>query len=165
MSEQFNTNSRRTATNLNSRYLYIPLVGSHRKLLNIWVIFTFVAVWHDLEWKLLSWAWLTCLFFVPELLVKSAANSFQAKGALEGFIFRELRAAGGAIIITCLMVSFIGVCDHGTLFVPVLLFVNTQVKLLTTLMQSWMGEMTKATSMLFIQIESMNPSSGIMKPS
>ncbi|XP_038990830.1 membrane-bound O-acyltransferase gup1-like isoform X2 [Hibiscus syriacus] len=87
------------------RYLYIPLGGSQRKLLNIWVIFTFVAVWHDLEWKLLSWAWLTCLFFVPELLVKSAANAFQAKGALEGFLFRELRAAGGAITITCLMVA------------------------------------------------------------
>ncbi|KAL4324902.1 hypothetical protein GQ457_11G006840 [Hibiscus cannabinus] len=87
------------------RYLYIPLGGSQRKLLNIWVIFTFVAVWHDLEWKLLSWAWLTCLFFVPELLVKSAANAFEARGALDGFIFHELRAAGGAITITCLMVA------------------------------------------------------------
>ncbi|MBA0631319.1 hypothetical protein Godav_000202, partial [Gossypium davidsonii] len=87
------------------RYMYIPLGGSQRKLLNIWVIFTFVAVWHDLEWKLLSWAWLTCLFFVPELLVKSATNAFQAKGALDGFIFRELRAAGGTITITCLMVA------------------------------------------------------------
>ncbi|XVF41014.1 hypothetical protein PTKIN_Ptkin01aG0246500 [Pterospermum kingtungense] len=87
------------------RYMYIPLGGSHRKLLNIWVIFTFVAVWHDLEWKLLSWAWLTCLFFVPEMLVKSAANAFQAEGALGGFIFRELSAAAGAITITCLMVA------------------------------------------------------------
>ncbi|MBA0782328.1 hypothetical protein Gotri_000223, partial [Gossypium trilobum] len=87
------------------RYMYIPLGGSQRKLLNIWVIFTFVAVWHDLEWKLLSWAWLTCLFFVPELLVKSATNAYQAKGALDGFIFRELRAAGGTITITCLMVA------------------------------------------------------------
>ncbi|XP_020095537.1 putative membrane-bound O-acyltransferase C24H6.01c isoform X2 [Ananas comosus] len=59
------------------RYMYIPLGGSQRKLLNVWVIFTFVAIWHDLEWKLLSWAWLTCLFFVPELLVKSAADAFQ----------------------------------------------------------------------------------------
>ncbi|GAV78016.1 MBOAT domain-containing protein/gag_pre-integrs domain-containing protein [Cephalotus follicularis] len=59
------------------RYMYIPLGGSLRKLLNIWVIFTFVAIWHDLEWKLLSWAWLTCLFFIPEMIVKSAANAFQ----------------------------------------------------------------------------------------
>ncbi|EOY11796.1 hypothetical protein SCA6_003404 [Theobroma cacao] len=87
------------------RYMYIPLGGSRRKLLNIWVIFTFVAIWHDLEWKLLSWAWLTCLFFVPEMLVKSATNALQAEGALGGFIFHELKAAAGAITITCLMVA------------------------------------------------------------
>lgn len=34
----------------NCRYIYIPLGGSQRKLLNVWVIFTFVAIWHDLEW-------------------------------------------------------------------------------------------------------------------
>lgn len=36
----------------NRRYMYIPLGGSQRKLLNVWVIFTFVAIWHDLEWYL-----------------------------------------------------------------------------------------------------------------
>ncbi|XP_021899295.1 putative membrane-bound O-acyltransferase C24H6.01c isoform X1 [Carica papaya] len=87
------------------RYMYIPLGGSQRKLLNIWVIFTFVAIWHDLEWKLLSWAWLTCLFFIPELLVKSASNTFQVENAFGEFVFRELSAFAGAITITCLMVA------------------------------------------------------------
>ncbi|XP_058189323.1 membrane-bound O-acyltransferase gup1-like isoform X1 [Rhododendron vialii] len=87
------------------RYMYIPLGGSQRKLLNVWVIFTFVAIWHDLEWKLLSWAWLTCVFFVPEMIVKSAATSFQAPGAFGEFVFRELSALAGAITITCLMVA------------------------------------------------------------
>lgn len=32
------------------RYLYIPLGGAKWRVLNIWVIFTFVALWHDLEW-------------------------------------------------------------------------------------------------------------------
>lgn len=27
--------------------------------------------------KLLSWAWLTCIFFIPEMLIKSAANAVQ----------------------------------------------------------------------------------------
>jgi hypothetical protein len=27
--------------------------------------------------KLLSWAWLTCLFFIPELVLKSATKAFQ----------------------------------------------------------------------------------------
>ncbi|KAI8574591.1 hypothetical protein RHMOL_Rhmol01G0366100 [Rhododendron molle] len=87
------------------RYMYIPLGGSQRKLLNVWVIFTFVAIWHDLEWKLLSWAWLTCIFFVPEMIVKSAATSFQAPSAFGEFVFRELSALAGAITITCLMVA------------------------------------------------------------
>ncbi|KAL7205566.1 hypothetical protein ACSBR2_018495 [Camellia fascicularis] len=86
------------------RYMYIPLGGSQRKLLNVWVIFTFVAIWHDLEWKLLSWAWLTCVFFIPEMLVKSAAKSFQVRSAFGEFIFRELSAVAGAITITLLMV-------------------------------------------------------------
>ncbi|PRQ56153.1 putative membrane bound O-acyl transferase, MBOAT [Rosa chinensis] len=87
------------------RYLYIPLGGSQRKLLNVWVVFTFVAIWHDLEWKLLSWAWLTCLFFIPEIIFKSAAAAFQAKTALGEFIVREFSAAAGAVTITCLMVA------------------------------------------------------------
>ncbi|KAL9429768.1 hypothetical protein AB3S75_031569 [Citrus x aurantiifolia] len=87
------------------RYMYIPLGGSQKKLYNIWAIFTFVAVWHDLEWKLLSWAWLTCLFFIPEMVVKSAADSFQAESAFGGFLVRELRAFAGSITITCLMIA------------------------------------------------------------
>ncbi|KAM0039499.1 putative membrane bound O-acyl transferase, MBOAT [Helianthus debilis subsp. tardiflorus] len=42
-------------------FSYGDLEGS---FLNVWVVFTFVAIWHDLEWKLLSWAWLTCVFFI-----------------------------------------------------------------------------------------------------
>ncbi|EXB79402.1 hypothetical protein L484_011595 [Morus notabilis] len=87
------------------RYMYIPLGGSQRKLQNIWVVFTFVALWHDLEWKLLSWAWLTCLFFIPEMLFKSAANAFQATSAFREFVLRELHAVAGAVTITCLMVA------------------------------------------------------------
>ncbi|CAN1151613.1 Membrane-bound O-acyltransferase gup1 [Linum perenne] len=87
------------------RYIYIPLGGSGRKLLNVWVIFTFVAIWHDLEWKLLSWAWLTCLFFIPEMLVKSAMTNLQAESAFGELLFRELSAVAGAITVTCLMVA------------------------------------------------------------
>lgn len=41
------------------------------KLLLFWVLIVFVIR------KLLSWAWLTCLFFVPEMMLKSAATTFQ----------------------------------------------------------------------------------------
>ncbi|CAL9098871.1 unnamed protein product [Musa textilis] len=87
------------------RYMYIPLGGSQRKLVNVWVIFTFVAVWHDLEWKLLSWAWLTCIFFAPEILIKSCRNAVQVRSAFGMCIQRELNAVAGAVTISCLMVA------------------------------------------------------------
>jgi D-alanyl-lipoteichoic acid acyltransferase DltB (MBOAT superfamily) len=35
---------------------------------NVWLVFTFVALWHDIELKLLAWGWLICLFLLPELI-------------------------------------------------------------------------------------------------
>ncbi|PHT90536.1 hypothetical protein T459_05649, partial [Capsicum annuum] len=93
------------------RYMYIPLGGTQTKLLNVWVILTFVAVWHDLEWKLLSWAWLTCIVFIPEMIVKSTTNTLKVLSfefLLASFYtmnFHELSAVDGAITITCLMVA------------------------------------------------------------
>ncbi|KAJ4777926.1 MBOAT (membrane bound O-acyl transferase) family protein [Rhynchospora pubera] len=83
------------------RYMYIPLGGSKRKLLNIWVIFTFVAIWHDLEWKLVAWAWLTCIFLIPEIVVKSITKTFKATSALGEFFNYELGAMSGAVTYDC----------------------------------------------------------------
>ncbi|KAG0454480.1 hypothetical protein HPP92_023772 [Vanilla planifolia] len=87
------------------RYMYIPLGGSQKKLFNVWIIFTFVALWHDLEWKLVSWAWLTCLFFIPEIVIKSSFQSFKHGGVVGQLILRELSAVAGALTISCLMVA------------------------------------------------------------
>ncbi|XP_078156795.1 MBOAT (membrane bound O-acyl transferase) family protein [Carex rostrata] len=87
------------------RYMYIPLGGAKRKLLNIWVIFTFVAIWHDLEWKLVAWAWLTCVFLIPEIVVKSFAKAFKARSSLGEFLIHELSAMTGAVTISCLMIA------------------------------------------------------------
>jgi D-alanyl-lipoteichoic acid acyltransferase DltB (MBOAT superfamily) len=57
------------------RYMYVPLGGTRFRFLIIWPIFLFVAVWHDLEWRLISWAWIICAAFLPELLVKKIASS------------------------------------------------------------------------------------------
>lgn len=48
--------------------MYIPLGGGAWRAANVWPIFTFVALWHDLEWRLLAWAWLSSLLFAPELV-------------------------------------------------------------------------------------------------
>ncbi|KAI5063101.1 hypothetical protein GOP47_0021648 [Adiantum capillus-veneris] len=87
------------------RYLYIPLGGQHWRILNIWIIFTFVAIWHDLEWKLLSWAWVTCLLMAPELVVKSLTRTTWVQRVHEAAFYRELCAIGGSFNITGLMTA------------------------------------------------------------
>ena len=52
------------------RYLYVPLGGDKNLIWSMWVVFTWVALWHDLEWKLFAWAWLVCLFIAPEVLAR-----------------------------------------------------------------------------------------------
>ena len=37
------------------RYLYIPLGGGKSKVWSIWIIFTFIAIWHDLWWRWVAW--------------------------------------------------------------------------------------------------------------
>ena len=63
------------------RYIYIPLGGTRNVLASSVLIFTFVALWHDLSFKLLAWGWLVSLFLVPELigrtmLPQSKVNDF-----------------------------------------------------------------------------------------
>lgn len=57
------------------QYMYIPLGGSRNQMLMIWPIFFFVAIWHDIEWRLIGWASLMCLAFLPELVVKREFKS------------------------------------------------------------------------------------------
>ncbi|KAI7865222.1 MBOAT, membrane-bound O-acyltransferase family-domain-containing protein [Mucor mucedo] len=54
-----------------TRYIYIPLGGTKYMAYNIWIVFTFVALWHDIELKLLAWGWLICLFLLPEIIASS----------------------------------------------------------------------------------------------
>lgn len=52
------------------RYLFIPLGGSKYKFYNIWVVFSFVALWHDMNLNLVVWAWGICFALMPEMLVR-----------------------------------------------------------------------------------------------
>lgn len=60
------------------RYIYIPLGGTRYAVYNIWVVFTFVAIWHDINLKLLAWAWLISFFVLPEII---ASKIFSKKKA------------------------------------------------------------------------------------
>jgi len=54
------------------RYIYIPLGGSRsskpRAIANFLAVFTFVALWHDINLRLLAWGWLVTLFVLPEVI-------------------------------------------------------------------------------------------------
>lgn len=62
------------------RYIYIPLGGSRfgspreaaRSVLTYLVVFTFVALWHDIKLNLLIWGWLVVVFFLPEIAARYA---------------------------------------------------------------------------------------------
>jgi len=71
----------------------------------VWIIFTFVAIWHDLEWRLLSWAWVTCILWGPELLVKSIMRTPQMAGFKKTNAYRECHALAGSLNITGLMLA------------------------------------------------------------
>ncbi|CDS09973.1 hypothetical protein LRAMOSA02650 [Lichtheimia ramosa] len=61
----------RTFNRWTVRYIFIPLGGSKYFMYNMWPVFTFVALWHDIELKLLAWGWLICLFLLPEIIASS----------------------------------------------------------------------------------------------
>ncbi|KAF1938616.1 MBOAT-domain-containing protein [Clathrospora elynae] len=58
------------------RYLYIPLGGNQipgvwgkaRSVFNYLAVFTFIAIWHDIQLRLLMWGWLVTLFVLPEII-------------------------------------------------------------------------------------------------
>lgn len=53
------------------RYMFIPLGGSRPgRRWNVFVVFVFVAFWHDVEPKLFMWGLLNGIFLVLEVLVK-----------------------------------------------------------------------------------------------
>ena len=59
------------------RYIYVPLGGSGRQtsplrgIVNMLIVFTFVALWHDISARLLAWSWLIILFVLPEMLCRT----------------------------------------------------------------------------------------------
>lgn len=81
------------------RYMYIPLGGQKWRLCNVWPIFTFVALWHDLEWHLLRWAWLMALFLAPEMLCKAVIRRPQWLAHHSKAWFLHLCAACSAVYI------------------------------------------------------------------
>ncbi|KAF8941313.1 MBOAT, membrane-bound O-acyltransferase family-domain-containing protein [Dissophora ornata] len=90
------------------RYIYIPLGGTRYAIYNIWVVFTFVAVWHDINLKLLAWGWLISLFISPEII---ATKVFSKKKWGSWPYYRHLCAVGAVGNILMMMIAnLVGFC-------------------------------------------------------
>ncbi|CEP15811.1 hypothetical protein [Parasitella parasitica] len=90
------------------RYIYIPLGGSKYFAFSMWVVFTFVAIWHDIELKLLAWGWLICLFLLPEF-VGSRLFTFKKFG--HTWYYRFVCGLGAVCNILMMMVAnLVGFC-------------------------------------------------------
>lgn len=65
------------------RYIYVPMGGSRLtgflRIVNTLMVFSFVAVWHDIELKLLMWGWLIVLFLLPEIFASLYFGRFAEK--------------------------------------------------------------------------------------
>jgi D-alanyl-lipoteichoic acid acyltransferase DltB (MBOAT superfamily) len=84
--------------------MYIPLGGNEWKVANSFVIFSFVAYWHDPDGTLLTWGWLIALFLLPELACKRLFCSELVRKQL-GSYHIHLCAFGAAINIMFMMVA------------------------------------------------------------
>nr|AAO25613.1 GUP1 [Nakaseomyces delphensis] len=107
------------------RYIYIPLGGSKNRVLTSLAVFSFVAVWHDIELKLLLWGWMIVLFLLPEMFASRYFAQFKDKAW-----YRHICALGGAVNIWLMMIAnLFGFClgSDGT------------KKLLTSMFATWSG--------------------------
>jgi protein-cysteine N-palmitoyltransferase HHAT len=76
-----------------SRYIYVPVGGGQNVIIATLLVFTFVALWHDLSMKLLMWGWLVSLFFLPELSARHIFNEKQVKSFQSGLRLKSLTYA------------------------------------------------------------------------
>jgi D-alanyl-lipoteichoic acid acyltransferase DltB (MBOAT superfamily) len=76
---------------------------------NIWIIFSFVALWHEVDLKLIAWAWLIAVFILPENILKKIFVNDYWKERL-GYTFRYFTGLGATmnilLMIFCNLVGF-----------------------------------------------------------
>lgn len=93
------------------RYLWIPLGGADfstpasaaRSVGGYLLIFTWVALWHDIKLRLLVWSWLIVLFILPEVVARRLFPRSRYEGRETRY--RMLCAAGAVLNVLMLMVG------------------------------------------------------------
>ena len=84
------------------RYMYKPLGGRDSRLFSVWLIFLFVAAWHDIELKLLVWGLLNGVFYVVEVLAKRCLKSNLMR-SLPASLLQAIMVLSGATYILVLV--------------------------------------------------------------
>jgi D-alanyl-lipoteichoic acid acyltransferase DltB (MBOAT superfamily) len=78
-----------------------------RSVLTYVVVFTFVALWHDIQLNLLVWGWLIVLFMLPEMATRSLFPERRWEGRPTAY--RMLCAAGAvANILMMILANLVG---------------------------------------------------------
>lgn len=89
------------------RYIYIPLGGSRvgkvRAVGNFLAVFTFVAIWHDINLRLLMWGWLITVFVLPEVIATLLFPA--AKFATRPGLYRALCGIGAVGNVLMMMAA------------------------------------------------------------
>ncbi len=75
----------------------------------MWLIFLFVALWHDIEWKLLLWGLLNAFFLIIEIYAKQMARESATMKSLPELLFHMVAVFSGSTYILVLIgVNLIG---------------------------------------------------------
>ena len=95
------------------RYMYKPMGGISNNVLNVCYIFLFVAIWHDIELKLIMWALLNSFFYLVEFytirFVKTNQEYIIGSYFLNRGAFYAMCSFGGALyIIVLIAVNLLG---------------------------------------------------------
>ncbi len=127
------------------RYIYIPLGGSHNQIAATLLVFTFVALWHDLSLKLLAWGWLITFFIVPEIVARKALPNSQYG---DRWWYRHIAAIGGVGNVLMMMTGNLVGFAIGT---------DGMKYLIEQLLGSWAGVkfMVVACATLFVGVQMM----------
>jgi D-alanyl-lipoteichoic acid acyltransferase DltB (MBOAT superfamily) len=91
------------------RYIYRPCGGRASRLWSVWVIFLFVALWHDIELKLLLWGLLNAFFLVVEVYAKHVAATSTVMQSLPASLLQMVAVlSGSTYILVLIAVNLIG---------------------------------------------------------
>ncbi|TEA22455.1 Glycerol uptake protein 1 [Colletotrichum sidae] len=93
------------------RYIYVPLGGANfrswkatvRSIATYLLVFTFVALWHDIRLRLLIWGWLIVLFLLPEAFAQMLFPARKWESSPN--VYRWLCAAGAVGNVLMMMTA------------------------------------------------------------